>query len=144
MSVPSSRRNAELSAVSSRNVIANVGGAITSPHSDAAPMRSSRWSGFASPTARANSLILPRSTVTAYGGYSLPMSDLLISVGISAAPASGGALLHCARQELFHVGHEEPLVPALGDLLPVVPRLDREQEALAVRFEQGGLRAHRE
>src|SRR5262245_10063165 len=136
MSVPSSRRNAALSAVSSRNVIANVGGAITSPHSDPAPTRSSRWSGFASPIARANSLILPRSTVTGYGGYCLPISDLLISIAISESPPSARALLHRARQELLHIGHEEAFVPALGDLLLVVPRLDREQEALAVRFEQ--------
>src|SRR5215510_7166435 len=69
------------------------------------------------------------------------MSDLLISIAISG---SAGALLHRASQELLHVGHEEPLVPSLGDLLLVVPCLDREEKALAVALEQGGFRAHRE
>src|SRR5262245_42110244 len=72
------------------------------------------------------------------------MSALLISIGISERSPSAGALLHRAGQELLHVGHEEPLVSPLGDLLLVVPRLDREEKALAVGLEQGGLRAHRE
>jgi hypothetical protein len=42
MSVPRSRSNAPVSAVSSRKVTAKVGGAIKSPHAEAAPTRSSR------------------------------------------------------------------------------------------------------
>src|SRR5262245_41746977 len=38
--------------------------------------------------ARAKSLMRPRSTVTAKGGYSLPTMSLLIWIGISGEPAS--------------------------------------------------------
>src|SRR5438132_8400770 len=38
--------------------------------------------------ARANSLILPRSTVTTNGGISLPMTDLLSWIGIRPALSS--------------------------------------------------------
>src|SRR2546425_5127820 len=64
---------------------------------------------------------------------------LVTGVQTCALPIS---LLHRSREELLHVGHHEPLVPTLGDLVLLVPRLDREEMALAVDLEKGGLRTH--
>ena len=71
------------------------------------------------------------------------LRDWVASAGIDAGRLAG-ALLHRAREELLHVGDEKPLVPSLGDLFLFVPRLDREQVALAVRLEERGLGAHLE
>src|SRR3990167_4250226 len=110
--------------------------------------------------ARANSLILPRSTWITNGGYSLPLTLWSIWIGIRPsrpcqpsprrAPrlrlvgraSSRTPFLHGAVEEAGHVAHHEALVPPLGDLLLLVEGLDLEDDALAIRLQHGGLRAH--
>src|SRR5712692_1622609 len=87
--------------------------------------------------ARANSLILPRSTVTAKGGYSLPLTAVFTWIGMS-----GLAFLHRPIEEFLEVRDDEALVTALGDLLDLVVGLDLEEAALAVGLHQGGLGPH--
>src|SRR3989449_4804686 len=135
MSVPRSRSNAPVSAVSSRKVTAKVGGAITSPHSEGRP----------NPVVQ-----IERIEVTDRPGELLDLHALdrhgvrrvLLADQGRVDLSQSAALLHRSREELLHVGHHGPLVPTLCDLVLLVPRLDREEMALAVDLEQGGLRAH--
>src|SRR5881628_1572425 len=95
--------------------------------------------------ARANSLILPRSTLTRYGGYSLPLTDVLICICITTSlsvGASGFALRHGPAEEFLEIGDDEALVAPLRDLLDLVEDVDLEQAALSVRLEERGLGAH--
>src|SRR5712691_13066881 len=87
--------------------------------------------------ARANSLISPRSTVTAKGGYSLPLTAVFTWIGMS-----GFAFFHRPIEEFLEVRDDEALVTALGDLLDLVVGLDLEEAALAVGLHQGGLGPH--
>src|SRR6266852_5485735 len=84
--------------------------------------------------ARANSLILPRSTVMAYGGYSLPTTPRLSWIGIrpvlSSSSGQGTSAYRRRRSVRDGPRRSSPFHPT--------PR--RRTGSAAVGFEQGGVR----
>src|SRR4030095_8342995 len=95
--------------------------------------------------ARANSLILPRSTLTRYGAYSLPLTEVLIWIGIRiclsirasrcwhehqdlpfdtsstmGGRASGFAFRQGPGEKLLQIGDDEALGAPLRDLFHFV------------------------